>query len=465
MEKIKNFFKLKENGTTFSTEILAGITTFFTMAYIIFVNPNILSLTGMTWGGVFAATIIATAFATLLMGLYAKVPFALAPGMGLNAFFAFTLCLQMGFTWQEALTIDIISGSLIILLTVTNFRKSIVLSIPDYLKNSISIGIGLFIAYIGFKNAQFLTYSGTVIDNVISGASIVPSLVKFNNPNVILGLIGLVVMSILMIKKVKGAIFIGIIFSTIIGILLGIVNISNIDVFNISSIGNVKDVAFGAFSSSGFATLFNTPSKFLMAVIAILAVFLSATFDAIGSFIGTGRISGIFDSADDKKMSNKGINSKFEKALFVDGIASATGSLIGTSTVTTYVESAAGISVGGKTGLTSVVIALLFLICLPFAGLFGIVPAEATAPALIIVGILMMTSITNIKWNELEQSIPAFLTISIMCFTYNISYGIAAGFIFHCLAQLVQGKIKQVHPIIIGVSLLFIINFVILAIK
>ncbi|MDR3243335.1 MAG: NCS2 family permease [Elusimicrobiota bacterium] len=462
---MKRFFKLEENKTTMGIEVLAGLTTFFAMAYIIFVNPSILSLTGMPWAGVFAATIIGSALGTLLVGLYANVPFAFAPGMGLNAFFTFTLCMQMGYTWQEALTIDIISGLIIVIITITKFRKTIVLSIPAFLKDSISCGIGLFIAYIGFKNAGFLNYLGNSVDGIINGASIVPTLANFADKHSLLGLIGLAIMAILMARKIKGAIFIGIIITTIIGIPLGVVDISKAKFFDISSAGAIKDVAFAAFSDSGFATLFSQPGRIIMTITAVLAVFLSATFDAIGTFIGTGKMSGIFDDSESADVNKKGFNTKFEKALFCDGIASATGSLIGTSTVTTYVESAAGIAVGGKTGLTSVIVAILFLVCLPFAGLFGIVPGQATAPALIIVGILMMQAILRINWTDIAQAIPAFLTITIMAFSYNISYGIAAGFIFYCLTKLFLGKIKEVHPILIAVSALFLINFVITALK
>ncbi|MDR2817989.1 MAG: NCS2 family permease [Endomicrobium sp.] len=471
---MKDFFKLKENNTTVYTEIIAGITTFFTMAYIIFVNPAILSLNpGMPWFGIFAATILASAFGTIFMALFANVPFALAPGMGANAFFTFVICKQMGFSWQEALFIVTICGFFIILITVTELRKMIVKAIPDFLKDSISGGIGLFIAYIGFKNASFLKFlsdSGnySLLDNgsIIANSAVVPSLASFNNPHALLGLIGLIIMSLLVIKKVRGSIFIGIVATILIGIPMEIVDISNVKLFDFYSLSALKDVAFAAFSQEGIGNLFSDWNKIILTITAILALLLSVTFDAIGTFIGAGRVSGIFDTEEEKSLANKkGINSKFEKALFSDGIAAAFSGLFGTSSVTTYVESAAGISVGGRTGLTSLVVAILFLLCLPFASLFSIVPSEATAPALIIVGVLMMSSVMNINWSNLEQAIPAFLTISIMAFAFNISYGIAAGFIFHCIIKLFQGKIKEVHPILSGTAILFLINFVIIAIR
>jgi AGZA family xanthine/uracil permease-like MFS transporter len=460
-----SLFDLTGHKTSVATEVVAGCTTFFAMVYIIFVNPNILSSAGMPWGGVFSATIIASAIAMILIGLYANVPFAMAPGMGLNAFFAFTLCLQMGFKWQEALAIYFIGGLLIAIMTLTNFRRTIIFAIPEFLKSAIGIGIGLFIAYIGMKNAGFLNFLLDANTAVPNGDVVVPSLAAFNNTGSLLGLIGLVITVVLIILRVKGGIFIGIIITTLIGIPMGLVDISDIKLFDISSVGQISQVAFAAFSTDGFGTLFGDASKTIVAICSILAVFLSATFDAIGTFVGTGRISGIFDDKDMETMKNKakGPSSKFEKALLCDGLSSAFSSIVGTSTVTTYVESATGISAGGRTGLTSIVVAILFLMCLPFAGIFGIVPAQATAPALIVVGVFMMAPITKINWQDLEQAIPAFLTVAVMAFAYNISYGIAAGFIFYCVLKLVKGDLKEVHPILIAISILFLINFTVIA--
>ncbi|MDR1721284.1 MAG: NCS2 family permease [Endomicrobium sp.] len=469
---MKDFFKLKENNTNVSTEIIAGLTTFFTMAYIIFVNPSILSLnSGMSWQGVFAATILASVFGTLIMALYANVPFALAPGMGSNAFFTFTLCKQMGFSWTEALTIVFLCGLFIILITVTKLRKTLVEAIPDFLKNSISGGIGIFIAYIGLKSASFLTfvsdagkYAVLESGNVVSDSSIMPFLTVFNNPHALLGLIGLILVIVLVVKKVKGAIFIGIIATVIIGIPMGVVDISKIKFLDLKSVVLIKDVAFAAFKSSNITSLFSDFNKVVFTLIALFSLILSETFGAIGTFIGAGKISGIFDSSSENgknSLSGKRFGSKFEKALFSDGIACAAGGLFGTSSVTTYVESASGISVGGRTGLTGLVVAAMFLLCLPFANFFSIVPPEAAAPALIVVGVLMMSSIMKIDWSDFEQAFPAFLTIIIMAFSFNISYGIAAGFIFYCIVKLARGKIKEVHPILLIVSLLFLFNFAI----
>jgi AGZA family xanthine/uracil permease-like MFS transporter len=379
----------------------------------------------------------------------------------------------MGFIWQEALAIVVLCGLLIILITVTKVRKVIVEAIPDFLKDAISGGIGLFIAYIGFKNASFLNFLSDagnyiMLDNgsVISNSQVVPTLTLFNNPHALLGLIGLIVTVILFVKKVKGAIFLGIVISILFGIPLGLVDISKIRLFDFSSITSIKDVAFCAFGSNGMRMLFSDINKIIATSTALLALLLSVTFDAIGTFIGTGRISGIFDTKDENKLiSQKGFSTKFEKALFADGLASCIGGILGTSSVTTYVESAAGISQGGRTGLTSFVVAIMFLLCLPFASLFSIVPPEATAPALIIVGVLMMSSVMRIRWADYQEAIPAFLTLSVMAFAFNISYGIAAGFIFHCILKLIQKKAKDIDLVLACTAVLFSIKFIIMAIR
>jgi AGZA family xanthine/uracil permease-like MFS transporter len=407
------------------------------------------------------------------MALYANVPFALAPGMGANAFFTFVLCKQMGFSWCEALAIVFICGLFVTVITVTKVRKAIIIAIPNFLKDSITAGIGMFIAYIGFKNASFLTflsdagrYNMLENGNIITDSSAIPTLSIFNNPNSLLGLIGLIVTVILIIKKVKGAIFIGIVCSILIGIPMNIVDISKVRIFDLSAIFSIKDVAFTIFNRDGISSLFTDWNKMILTITAVLALLLSITFDAVGAFIGAGRVSGIFDAGDKKKLSRKkGLSSKFEKALFSDGVASVLCGLLGTSSITTYVESASGISVGGRTGLTSLVVTIMFLLCLPFSNLFRIVPPEATAPTLIVVGVLMMTSIRKIDWTNYEQAFPSFLTITIMSFAFNISYGIAAGFIFYCIIKLIRCKAKEIHPVLAGASLLFLINFIITAIR
>ncbi len=459
-------FDLKNNGTKPGTDNVAGLTTFFTMVYIVVVNPMILSATGMDGKGVFVATILAAIVGTLVMGLFANVPYAQAPGMGLNAFFTYTICFGFGFTWREALAMVFICGLINVLITVTKVRKSIIKSIPRSLQNAIGGGIGLFIAYIGLKNAGLIEFAATT-EGLTPGAAAVPQLATFNNPAVILSVIAIVIMIVLVSLKVKGGLFIGILATTLIGALMGIVTLpEGFKWFDIEGIGAVKNTAFAFFGSDGLGSMFTSGSKIVLVIISVFAFCLSDTFDTIGTFIGTGRVSGIFDDKDEQALMNgTGFKSKMDKALFADATATSVGALFGTSNTTTYVESAAGIAAGGRTGLTSVVVAVMFALCLPFSHVFGLVPAQATSAALIIVGILMAGSFKDVEWDKFEFAAPAFFTVAIMAFAYNISYGIAAGFIIYCLIKICTGKIKEIHPILAGASILFIINFVILALN
>lgn len=471
---MEKFFKLKQNGTTVSTEIIAGATTFFAMAYIIFVNPQMLSMTGMPYGAVFLATIISAVVGTLVMGLFANVPYAQAPGMGLNAFFVYTVCFTLKFSWQQALAMVFLCGLINITITVTKLRKLIIKAIPSSLQHAIGGGIGIFIAYIGIKDAGLLNFTSdpgknTVLDGgtVIADSSIVPALVKFNNPAIILALIGIVLTFVLLVLKVKGAIFISIIATTLIGIPMGIVHPSNIGTTadlgdSFSQLGTTFGAAFG---KEGIQSLFSNASKIPLVLMTIFAFSLSDTFDTIGTFIGTGRRTGIFDAADEKALQEgNGFKSKMDKALFADSIATSIGAIFGTSNTTTYVESAAGIEAGGRTGLTSVVTAVLFIASMFLAPIVGIVPMQATAPALIAVGIMMLASFKDVKWDILEDAIPAFFAGIFMAFCYSISYGIAGAFIFYCLVKLVRGKVKEISPVLAVATILFIANFVILAI-
>lgn len=471
---MEKFFKLKQNGTTVSTEIIAGATTFFAMAYIIFVNPQMLSMTGMPYGAVFLATIISAVVGTLVMGLFANVPYAQAPGMGLNAFFVFTVCFALKFSWQQALAMVFLCGLINITITVTKLRKLIIKAIPSSLQHAIGGGIGIFIAYIGIKDAGLLNFTSDpgkniVLDGgtVIADSSIVPALVKFNNPGIILALIGIVLTFVLLVLKVKGAIFISIIATTLIGIPMGIVHPSNIGTTaglgdSFSQLGTTFGAAFG---KEGIQSLFSDASQIPLVLMTIFAFSLSDTFDTIGTFIGTGRRTGIFDEADEKALQEgNGFKSKMDKALFADSIATSVGAIFGTSNTTTYVESAAGIEAGGRTGLTSVVTAVLFIASMFLAPIVRIVPMQATAPALIAVGIMMLASFKDVKWDILEDAIPAFFAAIFMAFCYSISYGIAGGFIFYCIVKLVRGKAKEISPVLLVATILFIANFVILAI-
>lgn len=486
MSLFEKQFQLKENGTNIKTEAVAGITTFFTMAYIIFVNPTILGQTGIPQGGVYVATILAAVIGTLVMGLFANVPYAQAPGMGLNAFFTFTVCFGLGYSWQQAMAMVFICGVINIVITVTQVRKMIIKAIPESLQLAISGGIGLFIAYIGFKSAGFLKFtsegkpgapltiiglspdttskisdtvqSSTAATAVADGANVVPAIVNFTSPITQLALIGLLITVVLMLLKVKGAILIGIVSSTIIGIPMNVTSLSMTTPYKVS------DISQTAFALD-FGGLFSDPAKIGVVLITILAFSLSDTFDTIGTFLGTGRKSGIFDDKDETELfAGKGFKSKMDKALFADATATSIGALLGTSNTTTYVESAAGIGAGGRTGLTSVFTALLFAVCLIFAPVAGVIPAAATAPALIVVGVLMMGSFAKIKWEDFDEALAAFFTAVVMPFTYSISNGIAVGFIFYVIMKISKGKARDVHPIMYIVTCLFILNYVISAI-
>lgn len=470
---MEKFFKLKDNGTTVSTEIVAGATTFFAMSYIIFVNPAMLSQTGMPWGAVFIATIIASVIGTLVMALFANVPYAQAPGMGLNAFFTYTVVFSLGFSWEQALAMVFICGIVNVFITVTKIRKSIIKSIPVSLQNAIGGGIGIFIAYIGIKNAGLLSFTSdpgryTILESgtVIADSGIIPEIVKLSNAPVLLAIIGLVLTIVLLIFKVKGAILIGIVGTTLIGVPMGVVDISQVGATSgvgqsFAELGTTFGAAFGP---KGMISLFNDPAKIPLVLMTIFAFSLSDTFDTIGTFIGTGRKTGIFSAEDESTMeTSTGFKSKMDKALFADAIATSIGAIFGTSNTTTFVESAAGIGAGGRTGLTSLVTALLFLASIFLAPIAGLVPAQATAPALIVVGIMMLSSFTEIKWDDFEEAVPAFFAGIFMALCYSISYGIATGFMFHVIVKLCKGKIKEVHPILLFSTLLFVLNFVILA--
>ncbi len=471
---MENFFKLKENGTRVSTEIVAGATTFFAMSYIIFVNPSMLSQTGMPWGAVFLSTIVASVVGTLVMALFANVPYAQAPGMGLNAFFTYTVVFGLGFTWQQALAMVFICGLVNIFITVTKIRKSIIKAIPKSLQNAIGGGIGIFIAYIGVKSAGLLSFTSDpgryiLLDGgtVIADAGAVPSLVNFNSAPVLLAIIGLILTIVLLVLKVKAAILIGIVVTTIIGIPMGVVDVSQVG--TTSGIGQSfaeLGTTFGAaFGKDGLLSLFSDSAKIPLVLMTIFAFSLSDTFDTIGTFIGTGRKSGIFSAEDEKAMeSGTGFKSKMDKALFADATATSIGAIFGTSNTTTYVESAAGIAAGGRTGLTSLVTALLFLACIFIAPVAGIVPAQATAPALIVVGIMMLSAFAEIDWDNLDEAIPAFFAGIFMALCYSISYGIATGFFFYIIVKMCKKEMKDVHPILIGSTVLFIINWIILSI-
>lgn len=447
---LEKIFKLKENGTKVTTELIAGITTFIAISYIIFINPKILSQSGMDYNAVYSATIITSIIGTLIMGLVANVPYVQSAGLGLNSLFTYTICAGLGFTWQEALAMVFICGIINILITATSIRKKIITAIPSFLQDAITVGIGLFIAYTGFRNANLIQFSVSNVANGIStGSNTIASLVNFDNRAVILSVIGLILTSILVLKKVKGAYLIGIITTTIIGIPLGVTALP--DFSNYSILPSISPT----FLKLDFSGLFTAKAGLVTVFMTIFTLCISDIFDTIGTFIGTGKKSGIF------KIDEKGnMPKKLEKAMFADSIATSVGALLGTSNVTTYVESSAGIEAGGRTGLTAVFAAICFALSLFVAPIVQCVPMEAIAPVLILIGVSMISSVKTIEWENIYVALPAFFTIVVMPFAYSITAGIQVGFIFYILSYLMNKKAKEISPIIYIFSLLFIVDFV-----
>ena len=430
---MEKFFKLKDNHTDAKTEILAGITTFMTMAYILAVNPGMLSTTGMDFGGVFTATVIASIIGTLIMALYAKYPFALAPGMGLNAFFAFTVVLgPMGKSWQFALTAVLIEGLIFILLSFIKAREAIFDSIPLNLKHAVSVGIGLFIAFIGLSGAGI----------VGSGEGVIVALGDLSSGGPLVAIIGILITGFLLAKNVKGAILIGIIATTLIGIPMGVTIIP--EGFNpVSLPPSLSQVAF---KFVGFEEIFTM--EMLVVVFTFLFVDI---FDTVGILAGVSSKAGMLD--------DKGRLPRVGKALMADAVATVAGACLGTSTVTTYVESAAGVAEGGRTGLTALSTSVMFAIALFFAPLFTLIPSAATAPALVIVGLFMMSPITKIDFFDYTEAIPAFLTIVMMPFAYSIADGIVFGMVSYVILKLVSGRTKEVSKVMWLLAILFVIKF------
>lgn len=485
MNAIAQYFKFEDNQTSLGREIQAGVTTFLAMSYIIFVNPAMLSQTGMPAQGVFLATIFASSISTAFIGLYANVPYALAPGMGLNAFFTYTVVFALGFSWQEALSMVFICGLLNVLITITKIRKLLITSIPSFLQHAISAGIGIFIGYLGIKNAGLLQFTSDAsnilsinggdpaasltepVTSVVTSGGILPALVNFNNIPVFVALAGLVVTIILMLRKSNGAILIGIIFTTILAFVTGMVDFSHLNFSSNSLSDSFKQLGqtFGViFTSAGIPSLFSDLSKLPVVLMTIFAFSLSDVFDTVGTFIGTGRRSGIFSEEDERALeSSSGFNSKMDRALFGDSVGTIFGAILGTSNTTTFVESSAGIGAGGRTGFTSVVTAICFVLAAFLSPVISLVPAQATAPALIIVGILMVSSLSDIDWANFEMAVPAFFASVFMGLSYSISNGIAAGFIFYGIVKIFTGKAKEIHPILWVSMLLFILNYLVMA--
>ena len=459
---LEKVFKLSENKTDAKTEILAGITTFMTMEYILAVNPSILSATGMDSGAVFTATALAAFIGTLLMAIFANYPFALAPGMGLNAYFAYTVVLGMGYSWEYALTAVFAEGIIFILLSATNVREAIFNAIPQNLKAAVSVGIGLFIAFIGLQNAKIVIGGSTLLQlfsvdkyNEVNGVS-----ASFNDVGitVLLAIIGIIVTGILVVKNIKGNILWGILITWLLGIICQFTGlyVPNADLGFYSLLPNFSNGLSIPSLSPIFCKL-DFSGIFSLNFIVILFAFLFVDlFDTIGTLIGVSAKADMLDE--------NGKLPRIKGALMADAVATTVGAVIGTSTTTTFVESASGVSEGGRTGLTSVTTAILFGLSLFLSPIFLAIPSFATAPALVIVGLYMLTNVTNIDFNDMSEAIPCYVCIIAMPFFYSISEGISMGVITYVALNLITGKAKEkkVSILMYVLAVLFVLKYVFL---
>lgn len=440
---MERFFKLSQNGTNVRTELIAGVTTFLTMAYIIFVNPMILADAGMDKGAVFVATCLAAALGSLVMGLWANWPIGMAPGMGLNAFFAYGVVLGLGYTWQQALGMVLISGVIFLILSLTGVRRWLIEGIPHSMRSAVAAGIGMFLGLIGLKNA------GIVVDNP---ATLV-GLGDLTAWPALLALLGLLVIAALQALKVRGAILIGILAITVLSMLIGINQFAGVfsappsimpTFMQLDIVGALTKGTESGGATAALESLFHV----------VLVLVLVEIFDATGTLVGVAKRAGLL-RADEPIQNNQGLS----RALMADSTAIVAGSVIGTSSTTAYVESAAGVAAGGRTGLTAVVIGVLFLLATFFAPLAGSVPAYATAPALLFVAGLMMREFSDVSWDDITESTPAVLTAVMMPFTYSIANGLAFGFISYALIKLLTGRAREVHPATWLVAALFVMRF------
>ena len=456
MNTLEKIFHLKENNTDFKTEVIAGITTFMTMAYILAVNPNILSEAGMDRGAIFTATALSAFVATCVMALLANYPFVLAPGMGLNAYFTYTVVMGMGFTWQEALAAVFVEGIIFIILSLTNIREAIFNAIPMNLKHAVSVGIGLYIAFLGLQNAHVVVDSSTLVTLFSFKKSVEAGTFSTEGITVLLALVGILITAILMVKEVKGNILWGILITWGLGIICQLTGLYTPsaeagwysllpDFSNGISIPSMAPT----FCAMDFSKVFT--SDFVVIMFAFLFVDF---FDTLGTLIGVAAKADLLDE--------NGKLPRIKGALLADAVGTTAGAVMGTSTVTTFVESASGATEGGRTGLTAFVAAILFGLSLFLSPIFLAIPSFATTPALVLVGFLMMTSITKINFNDYTEAIPAFIAIIAMPFTYSISEGIAMGIISHVVVKLLGGKRKEISPLMYVLAVLFILKYIVI---
>lgn len=451
---LEKWFKLKENNTNIKTEVVAGVTTFMTMAYILAVNPSILSASGMDSQAILMATALASFIGTIAMALLANYPFALAPGLGLNAYFAYTVCGAMGYSWQIALLAVFVEGLIFIVLSVTNVREAIFNAIPIQLKKGVSVGIGLFVAFIGFQNAGVVVNSDSTLVTVVDFTS------NFHTTGIcaILAVVGTFIIAILHIKGVKGSILIGIFVTWILGILCQLTGLYTVtpeagfyslipswSSFSLGAIG----LTFGKCFTADFSSV-----RIIDFVVIVFAFLFVDIFDTLGTLIGCANKANMLD--------REGKLPRIKQALLADAVATSAGAVLGTSTTTTFVESSAGVAEGGRTGLASVVTGLLFLVSVFLAPIFTTIPGFATAPALLFVGFLMITAVTQIDFDDMTEAIPAYLCLMAMPLMYSISEGIAVGVISYVVINMVCGKAKKITPLMYILAVLFVCKYIFL---
>ncbi len=446
---MENFFKLKDNGTDVKTEVIAGLTTFMTMAYILAVNPSILAASGMDPTAILMATALASFIGTVCMALLANYPFALAPGLGLNAYFAYTVCGAMGYSWQFALFAVFVEGIIFVILSVTNVREAIFNAIPLTLKKGVSVGIGLFVAFIGLQNGSIVVNNDATLVGLVSFKE------DFTNVGIcaLLAIIGTFVIAILHYKKVKGSILIGVLITWVLGIICeltglytGMSVLPHWSNFNLAALG----LTFGqCFSGAAFENF-----RILDFIIIMFSFLFVDVFDTIGTLIGCANKAGMLDES--------GKLPRIKQALLADAIATSAGAVLGTSTTTTFVESSAGVSEGGRTGLSAIVTGLMFLIAIFLSPIFIAIPGFATAPALIFVGFLMISAVVDIDFNDLTEAIPAYLALVAMPILYSISDGIAVGVISYVVINACCGKAKKISPLMYVLAVLFVLKYVFL---
>lgn len=450
----EKFFKLKENGTDVRTEVIAGITTFMTMVYILAVNPSILEASGMDRGSIITATAVASAVACFCMAAFSNKPFALSAGLGLNAYFAYTVCIGMGYPWQVALTAVFVEGLVFILLSLTNVREAIFNAIPASLKVAVSVGIGFFIAFIGVQNAGLIVDGSTLVTLFGFNASIANGTFTTQGITVILALVGVMIIAMMLVKGVKGYMLYGILLTWLLGIICQLLGIyvpnPEAGFYSVipTAIFSAPASMAPTFMKLDFSYIATHTLDFIVVVFAFLFVDI---FDTLGTVIGCASKADMLDE-EGKLDGIKGV-------LLADAVGTTVGACLGTSTITTFVESSSGISEGGRTGLTSVTTGILFLLALFFSPLFLTIPSFATAPALIVVGFLMMQQVTKIDWTDLTEAIPCFCCITMMGFAYSISDGIAFGIVSFTILKLLTGKAKDLNVLLCVLSVLFILKY------